>query len=356
MILEELYESGLKKSLFFERKVKIDMEFNKLYIYGSPKSGKSSLVYDFLTHQNRKFLYIDFADIRVKNITTAILEQFIEQNFIKLIVFDSFNFQIELPKVEQLIIISDKYRNLNEFKYLHIKPLDFEEYISFDRKFQSINSSFNQFLKDGNLPEIISLVELKKLQRHQEIIRLITHDSVEVQILVEFIKNISNKLTLFQLFNILKSEIKISKDRLYQFSKSLVEREIIFLVERFNQPKAPKKIFSFSFALFEATSFKKDFARVFENMVFLELSNRYNDIYYTNFLTFYIPSQKKALITIPFVDEVGIEKRVIRVSKEIFELQIEEIEIITINFSYSKNYQKFKLEATPFLEWALMVN
>ena len=70
---------NFSKINFLERKIKIIN--SKTIICGPSKVGKSYLVYDFLSNfKNEDYLYIDFFDLRNKNITNEL--QFLDE-FIK---------------------------------------------------------------------------------------------------------------------------------------------------------------------------------------------------------------------------------------------------------------------------------
>ena len=61
--LEDCYEINFWKINFIERKTKITD--NKTIITGASKTGKSYLIYDFLSSSKTKdYIYIDFKDLR----------------------------------------------------------------------------------------------------------------------------------------------------------------------------------------------------------------------------------------------------------------------------------------------------
>ena len=102
--LEACYEINFSKVNFIERKIKINHK--KTIISGASKTGKSYLIYDFLsTFKNKEYIYIDFLDLRNDIIEISKnLEKFIKMNEIIVLVLENFNFQFELPNCENIII------------------------------------------------------------------------------------------------------------------------------------------------------------------------------------------------------------------------------------------------------------
>ena len=102
--LEACYEINFSKVNFQERKIKITEP--KTIISGAFKTGKSYLIYDFLsTFKPKEYLYIDFSDLRneISDVSKN-LEKFMETNEIIVLVLENFDFQFELPPCENIII------------------------------------------------------------------------------------------------------------------------------------------------------------------------------------------------------------------------------------------------------------
>ena len=79
-ILEQVYDINFNKIIFNERKISID--YKNTIIYGPPKSGKSYLIYDYLSkYEDDQYLYIDLADYKndkneiYKNLVTFISQK-----------------------------------------------------------------------------------------------------------------------------------------------------------------------------------------------------------------------------------------------------------------------------------------
>jgi len=352
-LLEACYEINFSKINFIERKKKI--EKSKTIISGPPKTGKSYLIYDFLSnHKSKDYLYIDFLDFRNNIDEISIdLQRFIKMNEITILVLENFEFQFEIPACETIIISTSTYKKLRGFENIILNALDFEEYLLHDNKHQNITQSFNSFLKFGNLPELINIDEHKKIQRLQEIIKLSCLDETFYEVLKSLIENIDEKKSLFQTFNSLKTKIKISKDKFYEICKILENNRIIYFISKYNQEKSLKKIFSYNHSFFNAISHSKKFKNEFSNMVFLELQNRYEEIYYLDNIDFYIKSKNIAVISIPFFNSFLTANLIKKIIKNAHEFNINEINIITVSNNEKINESKIRINVIPFYEWAL---
>lgn len=351
--LEECYEINFSKINFLERKTKIQEP--KTIIYGASKTGKSYLIYDFLSNfKSNEYLYIDFSDLRNQNLENFTeLQFFLNKNNITVLVLENFAFQIEIPDCENIIISSFKKLEIPDFTSIMIQALDFEEYLLHDNKYQNITQSFNNFLKFGNLPEIISLEEHKKTQRIQEIIKLFCKDNTVYEVFKILIENIDEKKSLYQLFNTMKMKMKISKDKFYEICKELELNNKVYFVEKYNQEKSTKKIFCYSYAFLNAITYTKKFKNEFANMVYLELLKENEEIFYLDNIDFYIKSQNLAIICIPFFNSslnASLLKKIIKTANE---FNIKNIEIITVSNNEKIIDNKIKIDVNPFYEWSV---
>jgi hypothetical protein len=351
--LEACYEINFSKINFIERKIKITN--SKTIISGAAKTGKSYLIYDFLSSfKVKEYIYIDLFDLRnnLEEIAQNLVK-FIKMNEITVLVLENYDFQFEIPNCENIIITMVKPEKIKGFKNLVIGALDFEEYLLHDNKHQNITQSFNIFLKFGNLPELIQIDEYKKIQRLQEIIELQCKDETQYEIFKILIENIDEKKSLFQLFNSLKLKIKISKDKFYEICKHYENNKSIYFLQKYNQEKATKKIYCYNHSFFNAISHTKKFKNEFTNLVFLELINKYKDIYYLDNIDFYIASKNIAVVPIPFFNTFLTGNLVKKIIKSSQELNISEINIISISNNEKISDPKLKINVIPFYEWAL---
>ena len=351
--LESCYEINFSKINFMERKIKITHP--KTIILGAAKTGKSFLIYDYLSQfKTTQYLYIDFNDKRndLEEVEKH-LDSFLRENKIITLVLENFSFEFELPYCENIIISTHLEKKLKGFKNIKIKALDFDEYLLHDNRHQSEIQSFNSFLKYGNLPEIINVDEFKKIQRLQEIIKLQSLNDTNLEILKILFENIDEKKSLYQMFTILKSKIKISKDKFYETCKNLENNYTIYFLEKYKQEKATKKIYAYNHSFLNALSHNKKFKNEFTNMIFLELVNKYKELYYLDNIDFYIKSHNTAIIAIPFFNTFLMNSTLKKIYKNAIENNIKEINIITVSNSEKINHSSLKVNVLPFYEWAL---
>jgi len=310
-----------------DRKIKLD--FQNTIISGPKGVGKTFLVFNFLENFKGKYKYIDFSDYREKNFNFSGIE---------LVIFDNFDFSVEIPPVTTFII-TDKKTRIEGFKNIELKGLDFEEFFSFDNS-QSITHSFDKFLKTGNLPRSIYLEDYFKEEYLKETFELLPYNK---EILKFFFSHIGEKLTLYQIFQILKKRTKISKDSFYKTTGELIEKRIIYEVNKFNSPKSPKKFYSYNFAFKNILTNKKNILLTFENIVFLELNEE--EVFYKDTLSFYLPNKNLGIMVVPFANEEILEEKLKKVK------DVDKVQVITISNEFEFEHKNFEVEVTPFWQW-----
>ncbi|MFK2822938.1 ATP-binding protein [Arcobacter sp. YIC-80] len=351
--LEACYEINFSKINFIERKIRVTHP--KTIIKGAPKVGKSFLIYDYLSNfKTQEYIYIDFYDPRNdKEEIKIFLDEFLREKKIKVLVIENFDFSFDIPYCESIIISSNIDKKLKGFRYITVFPLDFEEYLLHDKKYQNTTQSFNNFLKYGNLPEISNFEEHRKAQRLQEIIKLQAKDDTHFRILNILFENIDEKKSLYQLFTTLKSKIKISKDKFYDTCKKLESENIVYFLSKYNQEKATKKIYSYNHSFLNVISHTKKFKNEFTNMIFLELIHKNKEIYYLDSIDFYLKNKSHAIVAIPFFNTFLMNATLKKIYKNMSENNIKELFIITISNTEIIKHKKFKINVLPFYEWAL---
>lgn len=351
--LEACYELDFSKINFQERKVRITHP--KTILIGPPKCGKSYLIFDYLSNfKPSEYIYIDLNDYRNNKEEVIVdCENFIKQKNIKVLVIEAYEFDFKLPSCDNIILSTSKNNSLTGFKKLYIHALDFEEYLLHEGKNQNITNSFNIFLKHGNLPGLIGFEENNKINRIQEIIKLYCKDKTDLEILKLLFLNVDEKKSVYQLFTTLKKKIKISKDKFYETCKTYEENKLIFFIQKYQQPKSIKKLFSYNHSFVNAMSHTKKFRNEFTNMVFLELNHKFEEIYYLDNVDFYIPSKKSIVLSIPFFNDLLLNSITKKLLNVILEYKIKEITIVTIGNAKSFYLDNTEVQVVPFYEWAV---
>lgn len=354
MDLDNLYPVNFKKITIFNRKLFFDSK--KVLIFGIKGSGKTYLVRNYLNEfKKSEFLYINLGDFRIKkeNLKSNI-ELFTEKNrAIKLIVLDNFEFDFKLPEFDNLIVTSSIYKKLDSFEFKELFPLDFEEYLSFDIRHQDTIISFNNYLKDGTFPEIFFANRYDKTLKLQNIIKSLTKSESELSILKNYLLYQGYPISIFQIFNNTKKEIKISKDKFYEVTKRFIDSKILYFMEKHRAKNINKKLYLVDFKMRSAISFSKEFPKEFENMIFLKLIKRLKEPFYSDKIEFILPKEKLAILSTPFILEESLKTKLNSIDEEALKFDIKNIKFITVNFEFKLEYRGLKVEAIPFWMWAV---
>lgn len=353
-MLEQIYGEEITKPPFFERKCHIPE--NSVIIQGPPRSGKTFLIYDYLQRFKKgSYLYIDLEDFRIDLAEVAKeLHLFVATKKIDLLVIENMDPRLTLPSVRQIILSTRKPLRINGFGQLRVWPLDFEEYISFDKKHQNIPLIFNNFLQNGTFAEMIFVPECSKTKRLQEIMKLTLSDPLNLRIFKQFAINMGQKISAFQLFGQLKQEIKLSKDTFYASVDRLKEEGFVYFVQKHDQPRAAKKVYLVDFALKSAFTFKKEFPRMFENMVFLELLKKGKEVLYSDAIDFFLPEEPGAVLCMPFVNQELLLTKWDKIAKNLRALGLTSATIVTVGSDFVYQDRELLIQALPFYEWALL--
>ncbi len=354
--LEYLYDFEPKKVPFIDRKFKIDQK--KLIITSPRQSGKSAVLFDHLSkYQKKEYLYIDFFDIRIeKNAIMKDIENFIKQNNIKLLIIENFDFSYKLPSCDEIIITSQYFKKLEGFSNRYLYPLDFEEYLAFEKKISSIEQSFNKFANTGTFPVLYTVSNFNNIKAQQDIVYNFLKNEKELDIFRHMSMRQSQRISLYQIYKELKESMKISKDYFYETIKKFEKENYIILVEKYLKPNASKKLYLIDFAIKNFLSFEKDFLKRFENIVFLELYKKGYDIFYTDEVDILLPSKKRGIFCIPFLPINLLKTKIIKRKKYFKKYKLTNIEIITLGNEGSFSDDNIFYDIIPFWNWALSLS
>lgn len=348
--LEYFYEIDFSKSRFLPRKYNITND--KTYLIGAPQSGKSTIIYQYLSEfDSSQYLYIDLDDYRLNiNQIEKTLQNFIDNNNIKILVLKNIKSKFTIPNAQRIIISSSLPIPIDGFEILHIYPLDFEEFILYDRKFVDEERSFNHFFTHGNLPHnSISTMTNKEYQNMLKIF----FDATQISIIKALSHNMGIKNSLLSIYNsIKKGGTKLSKDKFYQTIEELENMSVLFFLGKINASKSTKRIYLFDFILKEILSIESNIFKKLDNMIFLEINNQNQSIFYTDHISFYLPNQNRAIISIPFINDIDTVLKNKKLLYDLNKYNIKTLEVVSLGYKQSINHT-CNIEILPFWEWAI---
>jgi GTPase SAR1 family protein len=354
-LLEYFYDRNNEITDYFQRKVSIDKSIRKILIYGSPSSGKSYLVLDYLMNfEKEDILYIDFQDPKFQfiDIISEDIDSFIETNNIKIVVLDHYEhlYFDRLPNSLQLIIISDRFYDYGyDFDTIEVSLLDYEEFFAFQKNI-SQKHLFNLFLRQGTLPQLstqtIPREQLFKLFIH-------SHFDESQQRLLNVLAHFNSSIvTTFQLYNYAKERYKISKDLIYKQIREFIEIGVISFIPDYINLNSKKLLF-FDFALAKYLALSQSFPKQFDTMVALSLK-KHNIEFKAFGINGYITNNKILTIPAPFENEDSLWKKAHNKFGLYIKNGIKKVYIITVAIQYEFRIEDIVFEALPFYEWVVI--
>lgn len=348
-LLDEYYRYDLHNPLFIERKISLDEE--SIAIIGIAQSGKTSLIKHYLLSKKKStYLYLDCRDLRLDiGELNGSLETFCREHKISILALDNYREEIRLFSIDQLILSSEAPLDL-EIETLQLNLLDFEEFLAFEPKFDS--TALNHFFQLGGFPAMHSVHSEERPVYLQTVLKRAL-EPVEFDILAQTSKMVTQKVSAFNLYERLKSERKISKDKLYVHFQSLLEKRYLYGLEKFDHPGAVKKLYLCDIAIKHALNLQKHFGRVFENLIFLELVKHGVKCYYDEGIDFYLPERSQIILALPFANEHALFKKVETLEGFIITNGVREIVAVTMNLEGTLSHPISRIEMVPFAQWTL---
>ena len=350
ILLEEFYNTDLQLGKFYNRMFFIDSYSYELT--GVSKSGKTALVKNYLLGlKKNSYLYIDCNDIRIDtNTLNKELKKFCIKNKIDIVALDNYNKNIDIPNVSQLIITSEISHNIPHLNKVQLYPLSYEEFLAHEQRFDS--TALNHFIQLGGFAIMHNINADERNIFIQQLLRCKLSE-IEFEILTLCAKFNSQKLSAFNIYERLKQHMKISKDKLYKSFELLVEKKYIHLLSKFNYPKAIKKVYLCDTSLKPALSVEKNFARLFENIIFLELIKNKKVVFYDDGVSFYIPKENEIILCKPFAEERRVFQKLEQIEAFLFTHSISKVTVITISKETKLSHPLCEVEIIPFNIWAV---
>lgn len=351
--LEYLLEQSVKKSTIVERKVEVLSP--KTQIVALPKMGAGSLILNKLgALKPHTYLHIDMDDLRIDPIELSNhLEAFCHKHGITTVAIEGYDTRIVLPQVPQMIITVTKPLLLPHFETLFLMPLDFEEFLALDSRYDTLENALAHFLQIGGFPEMIHVASHQRPKHLQNLCRLALN-SLELKILTFVSRHIGSALSVFQIFERFKQEMKLSKDLFYSTFAHLVEIRWLLTLEKYDHPKAVKKLYLIDFAIKGALTFHKNFSKLFENLIFLELKKVGKTVYYDEMIDFYLPNEDRVVLALAFANEKMLFSMMEKIEGWLIGHGIKKLEVVTMNSEAVLGHPFITVEMIPFTRWALI--
>ena len=339
ILINDFFEKELNA---IKRDIEIPLHSNKIVtLVGVRRSGKTYIFYDLINRLRKKvdsknIIYINFEDDRLdgitlkdlSNITDAYFEMYPQKRDEKIYLFfdeiqevegwekfvrrvyDTLNVQIFITGSSSKMLSREIASSLRGRTITYeILPLSFKEYLKFKNidinlysssALSFIKNGFNSYLTKGGFPEVV-------LEESEDIKTRILRDYVDLIIYRDVIERYSIKnlsllkfliryffsnpaafISFNKLYNELKSQgYRLTKDTLFEYFSYLNDANVLFLVPIFRNSvkeeiRNPKKgfIIDNGFNSIFNTSISKEYSKLYENLVFLHLKRKYEEIYY----------------------------------------------------------------------------
>ncbi|WP_373073706.1 ATP-binding protein [Sulfurimonas sp.] len=350
-LLEEFYKTDLIVNKFQFRKLFLEEDIS-YQINGISQVGKTKLVKNYLlTLKKNTYLYIDCSDVRIElDEFNKYISSFCIENKIDILVYDNYIEEFKIPNVSQLIITSEVPIDNEYLTSVTLYPLDYEEFLAYEHKYDS--TALNHFFQLGAYP---AMHKINSDERNIYIQKTLSYtlDAQEFEILKICARMNSLKLSPFSIYERLKQIQKVSKDKLYRSFDSLVAKNYIHLLYKYNHKKATKKVYLCDISLKSALVSQKHFGRLFENMLFLELLKHKHEMFYDDGIDFYLPNDSEIILSMPFADERSLFKKVESLEAFIVTNGITQVTAITMNNEAIISHPFSRIEMIPFDIWAL---
>lgn len=352
-MLDALYNLSDKKTNLIDRKYQISSPFT--IVKGASRTGKTSVIKQYLsTLPSAAYLYIDLSDLRIDaDMVREELTGFCRDNKIHTLVIEAYDESIPLPNVSQILLSTEEDLVIKGFERLDIYNLDFEEFLAFDTRYDTLDTAFTHFLQTGSYPELYYSAQQNRPKQLQNILRL-SLNTLELQIMIHSARLLGQKVSAFQMFERLKQQQKLSKDMFYKTFYGLMEKGYLYWVEKYGHSRATKKLYTLDFNIKNALTLQKDFSHLFETLVFLEILKKGSQIYYADGIDFYIPKENRIVLTMPFSNEDVLFKKIESIEGFIIENGVLHVEVVTMSTETKLGLPYAVIEMMPFIKWAIV--
>jgi len=353
-LLEYFQELSPQNALYRERKLQLPEDISFL-LTGARGTGKTALILSYLSELPEDiWIYIDCQDpiFALEDIDSDTLEAFIKEEGIETVVLDHYyeGFLEHLPHCFQLILVSRETLPTITLPTYTLYPLDYEEFLSFDRG-ASPSSSFNRFLKAGTLP-VVTDVNLLSLSQQMRSFFYSSFDEDESRLMLILARYQGHRVTTHQLYSHAKEYFRISKDWVYRTIKRFTQEGLILFVED-TQSKGARKMILYDFALSKYLSKSQPFPITFDAIVVLALF-KHNIPFQALGIHGYLIHDDELVIPSAFENEENFWQKSYNKIHLYQQHHIRKITIVTVSNQYGFTLNDIVFEAMPFYEWSIL--
>ena len=354
-ILEYFLELKPKNEFFYPRK--LDLPISKsFFLYGARATGKTTLILEYLDQQKDiNWLYIDAQDpsFALEDIDIFQLELFLKEESIDTLVIDHWypNFLENLPKLSQLIIISRKNDPSLELDRYELFPLDYEEFLSFNRTYTP-TIAFKYFLKLGTLP-VLAKSTPNSISLQLRSLFYEYFDEAQSRLLLILARFQGRRVSIHQIYTTAKEYFKISKDWVYTTLKDFEEEKILFFIPDLKKGTG-KKLILYDFILTRYLNKHQPFSISFDSIVALALIKHSFNFKAIGTMGYFVSEKKELILPSPFEGEEQFWIKVQKHYREFQKLGIYKIWIVTVSNRYNFSIGDIECEALPFYEWSIL--
>ena len=353
-LLEYFYELSPQNALFRERKLRLPEDISFL-LTGARGTGKTALILEYLDALPEEiWLYIDCQDpiFALEDIDSSTLETFIQEEEIETLVLDHYyeGFLEHLPRCFQLILVSREIPPSAALPAYTLYPLDYEEFLSFDRGTSS-SSSFNRFLKAGTLP-VVTDIKPSALSQQTRSFFYSSFDEDESRLMLILARYQGHRVTTHQLYTYAKEYFRISKDWVYRTIKRFTEEGLILFVDDI-EGKGARKMILYDFALSKYLSKSQPFPITFDAIVVLALF-KHTISFRALGIHGYLIRDSELIVPSAFENEESFWKRSYNKIQLYRKYQIRKVTVVTVSNSYQFTLNGITFEAMPFYEWSIL--
>jgi len=353
-LLEYFQELSPQNSFFRDRKLQLPEDIS-FVLTGARGAGKTALILAYLNELPENiWLYIDCQDpiFALEDIDSNTLERFIKEEQIETLVLDHYyeGFLEYLPGCFQLVLVSRETLLAANMPTYTLYPLDYEEFLSFDRG-SSPSSSFNRFLKAGTLP-VVTGVSLPALSQEMRSFFYASFSEDESRLMLILARYQGHRVTTHQLYNYAKEYFRISKDWVYRTIKRFTEEGLILFVKD-TEGKGARKMILYDFALSKYLSKSQPFPITFDAIMVLALF-KHAIPFRALGIHGYLIHDGELLVPSAFENEESFWQKAYNKIHLYQKHHIHKITIVTVSNQYSFTLNGILFEAMPFYEWSIL--